>query len=524
MQDCKEMNDGGCHERFEYVYKILCHERCTKQLPAVEAYLREKHLRLCADRVELDDWLPIIGGIARNRDLTEITIYSRSRRRKVRERINSQEKLETLWRYRAKELQQQPIIYTNLLLRCLLNSIAICARESSALKSLVLDGIPLSSKYLRILCDGLFNNRSLQYVALPKCAIGDTGCDMVLNALQNIPNLWTLNLSSCCLTCRSVASLALFVKKRKANILQNVWNDTSTEKRSGKNHGLYTLILSKNNKLNDNGIRQLMHVLRDDLWLKTLGLRHCGITKTGAEAILEFIQTNRVVTAIDLRENDIPLQILRSITKILRTKDERVSGKKKSLDWKHEKEEKRSNRRSISRSNRRSISRSESAHRQFVNTKTLEDSVESHDDMEDLRKGEYIDDDSVDLDNLEESELSPEELESKLSSLTSCNETLEKEIEKNKKLVEEEKNRRAEAEKTCEKIKSLLERLKDKLVVRSWNYSQENGGNQVFDGLRGILKILEEFPMSKLQATEGNSNEIETIVDTTEVEEIHIKG
>lgn len=79
------------------VDKVLCHERCLKHLPSVEAYLREKHLRLCADRVRLEEWPTIIGSIARNRDLVEILIYSRSRRRKVREKINNEERLETLW-------------------------------------------------------------------------------------------------------------------------------------------------------------------------------------------------------------------------------------------------------------------------------------------------------------------------------------------------------------------------------------------------------------------------------------------
>ncbi|XP_043682727.1 protein Cep78 homolog [Vespula pensylvanica] len=502
MQDRKETSESECAERFEQVYKVLCHERCLKHLPAVEAYLREKHLRLCSDRIRLEEWPPIIGGIARNRDLVEILIYSRSRRRKVREKINNEEKLEALWRYRAKEQQQQPIIYTNFLLRCLLNSIMICTRESSALKSLVLDGIPLSPKYLRILCDGFVNNISLENLSLPKCSIGDTGCDMLLNALQDLPNLKTLNLSACCLTSRSIGSLSLFLKKRKGNISENVWKDMNTEERRKKNYGLRTLVLSKNNKLNDNGIRRLMNALKNDFWLKVLGLRHCGITKIGAEIIFEFLRTNRVLTTIDLRENDIPSEILRSITKILRQKksekEEWISTRKKS-DRRYERDstfrEKRSN-------------RTNTARRVFVDGKTTENFTVSSREMKNFEENQFeIEQNSLDFDNLdnfEESKLNLQDLQLRLSDLISSNEALEKEIKRKGISLEEEKNRRTEAEETCEKIKSLLERLKDKLIVRSRTRSEEDrGDNQPFDGLRGVLRILEGFSTAdKLPAIE----------------------
>ncbi|KAF7382351.1 hypothetical protein HZH68_015270 [Vespula germanica] len=519
MQDRKETSESECAERFEQVYKVLCHERCLKHLPAVEAYLREKHLRLCSDRIRLEEWPPIIGGIARNRDLVEILIYSRSRRRKVREKINNEEKLEALCRsdpdvcsslkntffarrYRAKEQQQQPIIYTNFLLRCLLNSIMICTRESSALKSLVLDGIPLSPKYLRILCDGFVNNISLENLSLPKCSIGDTGCDMLLNALQDLPNLKTLNLSACCLTSRSVGSLSSFLKKRKGNISENVWKDMNTEERRKKNYGLRTLVLSKNNKLNDNGIRRLMNALKNDFWLKVLGLRHCGITKIGAEIIFEFLRTNRVLTTIDLRENDIPSEILRSITKILRQKksekEEWISTRKKS-DRRYERDstfrEKRSN-------------RTNTARRVFVDGKTTENFTVSSREMKNFEENQFeVEQNSLDFDNLdnfEESKLNLQDLQLRLSDLISSNEALEKEIKRKGISLEEEKNRRIEAEETCEKIKSLLERLKDKLIVRSRTRSEEDrGDNQPFDGLRGVLRILEGFSTAdKLPAIE----------------------
>lgn len=254
-----------------------------------------------------------------------------------------------------------------------------------------------------------------------------------------------------------------------------------------------------------------MNVLKNDFSLKILGLRHCGVTKIGAEIILEVLRTNRALTTIDLRENDIPGEILRSIMKILKQKkgekEEWISTRKKS-DRRYERDanfrEKRSN-------------RTNTARRVFVDRKTTGDFVVSPREMKDLDGNEFEVERNllVDFDNLdefEESKLNLQDLQMRLSDLVSSNEALEKEIKRKGISLEEEKSRRTEAEQTCEKIKSLLERLKDKLIVRSRTRSEEDGGdNQPFDGLRGVLRILQGF------STAGK-------LPAIEMQEIHIQG
>lgn len=71
--------------------------------------------------------------------------------------------------------RQQPVLYTNCLLRCFVHSIAVCLKNSLMITSLILDGIPLTSKYLRILGDGLANNHNLRSLSLARCQIGDAG-------------------------------------------------------------------------------------------------------------------------------------------------------------------------------------------------------------------------------------------------------------------------------------------------------------------------------------------------------------
>lgn len=54
-----------------------------------------------------------------------------------------------------------------------------------------------------------------------------TGCDLLLEGLQNNSNLHVLNLSSCCLTNRSATCLSLYLKKRRMDLLQSAWNEST---------------------------------------------------------------------------------------------------------------------------------------------------------------------------------------------------------------------------------------------------------------------------------------------------------
>ncbi|OAD55470.1 Protein Cep78 like protein [Eufriesea mexicana] len=321
--------------------EVLCEEKSVKPLAAVQAYLPKSCLRFCADRVALKDWSPILRSIAENRSLSRINIYSRSRCKRVREKVNTEDKLEKLWRCRGKD-QGRPILYTNFLLRCLVDAIAVCVRDSSAITSVTLDGIPLTLKYLNILCTGLKNNQKLISLSLTRCRIGDVGCDLLLSCLRNNPNLCVLNLSSCRLTNRSAMCLSLFLKRRKADLLQNIWEQSAVQSQDDssdrKPQGLHTLILNQNPKLGDSSVRHLIYALKSDVWLKSLSLRHCGISKRGAEMMIRLLQSNNRITKLDLTENRIPINTLQMMLRILKRRREIVENatlkKKYRIGWK----------------------------------------------------------------------------------------------------------------------------------------------------------------------------------------------
>ncbi|XP_015603614.2 protein Cep78 homolog isoform X2 [Cephus cinctus] len=291
---------------------------------ALNMHLKEKRLHLCADRVPFEDWKRILTRIAHDRNLSEIVIYSRCRNKKIQE-INTEEQLTKFRRCRRND----PVLYTNFFLRCLVDSIATSLTSPSTITSATLDGVPLPLKYLKVITEALQDNQNLIHLAFIRCRIGDTGCQFILDALRNNAKFKILNLSGCCLTVRSAQCLADFLKRRKAWILKNTLGGyASQDCHEIDIQGIQSLILNKNPKIGDCGLKILVYVLRDDFWMKHLGLRHCDISKNGAKAIIDLLEANNVIMRLDLKENKIPDNILQSVVRILK---EREKGEKVSM-------------------------------------------------------------------------------------------------------------------------------------------------------------------------------------------------
>ncbi|XP_033302222.1 protein Cep78 homolog, partial [Bombus bifarius] len=393
--------------------------------------------------------------------------------------------------------QASPVIYTNFLLRCLVDSIAVCARDSSAITSITLDGIPLSLKYLNILCCGLKNNEKLINLSLTKCHIGDVGCDLLLGCLRNNPKLCVLNLSSCRLSNRSAMCLSLFLKRRKADLLQNVWEQSSVqspeENSDKKPQGLHTLILNQNPKIGDTGLRQLVYALKSDVWLRSLSLRHCGISKHGAETMIRLLQTNSRITKLDLTENRIPINTLQMILRILKRRREMAesitSKKRFRIDMRrdlinnriHEliKQRRRSLRNRTERLNKYSTQKRhwKKIHRFEIKVKQ---SKEIEVPKEDQSRRKKLGD-----------------LESQLWSLVESNFKLKEELSSNKALLDTEAQQRSKMEDELQKVSLRLNDLKSKVVMLDCVSSNACKESRLLKGLKYIFDKLESFSTAR---------------------------
>ncbi|XP_011645138.1 protein Cep78 homolog [Pogonomyrmex barbatus] len=387
----------------------------------------------------------------------------------------------------ARKDRQQPVLYTNCLLQCFVQSIAICLKNSLMITSLTLDGIPLAPKYLRIFGDGLANNRNLRSLSLARCQIDDAGCYTLLESLQCNSSLHVLNLSLCCL--RSATCLSLFLKKRKANLLQSVWKKLTLHQDINLTveEGLRVLILDRNYKFGDIDLRQLTCMLKSDFWLKTLRLRCCGITQHGGEIMLELLQMNSVLTQIDLRDNEVSTDILQIICKLLKNREnkrERISMKKRLLSNKH-----------IFRQD--IVSKNDSF--QLPKEKIfLKNQVHTQTEMQQdcilqrpIQKIRKTDSRKRRLYNeVKKNWIKVDELRNQLSIMIEHNQNLITYLENSTNFLMKEKNRHLSTEEAYHKIQPRLRNLKNKIALQNPIHLNMCYENQVYTKLQNIFDEL----------------------------------
>lgn len=91
MGEIKKINGTN---KFGRNYEILCCQNGVSPLATMQTRLNENRLRFCCDRVNLEDWSPILNAIAADQSLVEIHAYSRNRTHKIAESIDTEKKLD----------------------------------------------------------------------------------------------------------------------------------------------------------------------------------------------------------------------------------------------------------------------------------------------------------------------------------------------------------------------------------------------------------------------------------------------
>ncbi|XP_053999468.1 centrosomal protein of 78 kDa-like [Hylaeus anthracinus] len=339
-------------------------------------------------------------------------------------------------------------------------------------------------RYLDILCYGLRTNEKLIDLSLKGCRIGDIGCDLLLNCLRNNPSLRMLNLSACRLTNRSATSLSLFLKRRRADLLQNVWVESPLQSREEYSlkqlQGLHTLILNRNPKFGDNGVRQLMAALTIDYWLKSLSLQRCGITEHGVEIIIKLLQSNSTLSKMDLTKNRIHIDTLQVVLKLLKRKRETTETKslKKRL-------QKRRNKRSLENCRQRRFLRFQERPGQ---SKVIENIKKKY-DFE--RKD-------------------PCDLELQLLDVINSNVELREILSSNNTLLNTEVQERSRTEDELQKVSLELNNLKSKvLFVNSLRTKLSNKNQLLQKGLRYVFGKMESFSTAKQPEIDRSKYEVD---------------
>ncbi|XP_069102275.1 centrosomal protein of 78 kDa-like [Argopecten irradians] len=279
---------------FEGHYDNLCAMQDSCPLPAVKAHLGQGVLDLNGDRVRANDWQPILNTLRINKNLEFIAFRSY-----YQPPSEDNEKKALIEKRKMPAVRSKEITYR------LCKALKECLVNTPTLSCLELQGLPLRERDLSTLMKGLVKNTTLNHLSLEYCRIGDTGLEIVCKGIKNSTTINSVNFTGCSLTGRGSESLAKVIKHQAMKRHNEAWRDSLRYRRPDLDRmpGIRRITINNNPMLGDQGTSLLAEALKDDLWLKALDLQGCGISTTGAKALLDVLKYNTTVVVLDVRRN-----------------------------------------------------------------------------------------------------------------------------------------------------------------------------------------------------------------------------
>ncbi|XP_008203946.1 centrosomal protein of 78 kDa [Nasonia vitripennis] len=281
---------------FATQYLELCRQKRLRPLPVICVTLPHS-LDFTTDRVKMDDWAPILNSLSLDRTLRSISVRSKYQYRKLLDDANSETK--------ARAVGKAPVVLTRFLLEWLSHSLTQCVRNSPALNSLELEGVPVPPDCLAVLCVGLAATKSLRHLSFRRCYIGDAGCEVLCRTLGEVQCIRSLDLSQCELTTAAGPALASALSRQKLALYQDAWKQSLRyrEPKLESMPGLRRLTLNGNSRLGNEAVASIIEAIRDSLWFKALDLQQCGLSEDTGQSILELLDHNKTLVIVDVRLN-----------------------------------------------------------------------------------------------------------------------------------------------------------------------------------------------------------------------------
>lgn len=116
----------------------------------------------------------------------------------------------------------------------------------------------------------LSSNESLNDISFQRSNIGDKGCEAICNTIKYLENVEKLNLSECELTTKGAEYVADMVKIQKISRYTEGWQKSLRYRDVDPDTmpGLRSLTLARNPQIGDEGIKPIVEVLKEDVWIK----------------------------------------------------------------------------------------------------------------------------------------------------------------------------------------------------------------------------------------------------------------
>lgn len=283
---------------FASCYDNLCALQNSCPLGSITANLDELIIDCNADRIRHSDWTPILNALKINKTLKSVAFRSYWQQTLYPDEEVTEQRLQAL-RKKAPAIRSKDITYR------VCRAVKECVAVTENLTSLNFEGIPLRERDLTCLAKGIAKNKTLQHMSLEFCQIGDSGVEILCNAIKNNTSVITVNFSGCSLTWKGADTLAKVIKHQATRRHSVAWQDSLRYRRPDLDRmpGLRRITICKNPLINDRGAELIAEALKDDLWVKALDMQQCGISTEGAMSFQPVLKFNSTICVLDLRLN-----------------------------------------------------------------------------------------------------------------------------------------------------------------------------------------------------------------------------
>ncbi|XP_065361879.1 protein Cep78 homolog [Calliphora vicina] len=303
---------------FHFRYLELC--RAKNLTPLTE--IRSKNnatsvLDFFGDKLNVNDWLLIVEALYYDQVLQTLAIRMRKTFGMVLEHLDSEKK--------AKLFRQKSVLYTKYVFSGVVEAISNCIEFNKNLRVLNLEGLPLNDKYVESIAKALSINESIKELSFQRSNIGDKGCEAICCTMKYLANVEKLNLSECELTSKGAEYVADMIKIQKISRYTEGWQKSLRYRDVDPETipGLRSIALSRNPQIGDEGIKPIVEVLKEDVWIKVIDMVNCGLTDRAANLILDCLEINNYIIDFNVSGNTgISKFLLRNIREQLGKEDE----------------------------------------------------------------------------------------------------------------------------------------------------------------------------------------------------------
>uniref|UniRef100_A0A8C1EMM5 Centrosomal protein 78 n=1 Tax=Cyprinus carpio carpio TaxID=630221 RepID=A0A8C1EMM5_CYPCA len=278
---------------FEGYYDHVCAAQGSAPVRAVKASLSRGMLEFNPDHISLADWMPILSALAINKHLQHVAVKSCHL---------TSTAAHSSYRSHKKKI---PVIHSKNMTFQLCKAVQKCLCESSSLKTLQLQGLPLRERDLTVLTKGLAKSVSLEHLSLAHCPIADQGLEVICQSVKYSSTIKTVDFTSCNITWQGAEHMANIIKHHAMRRHSTAWVETLRYRRAEFEamSGLRRITLNDNILIGDRGVMALARELTEDLWVKAVDLQRCGISNEGAQVLEQMLQSNSTLCVLDIRRN-----------------------------------------------------------------------------------------------------------------------------------------------------------------------------------------------------------------------------